>query len=512
MRMLECRAHSLVGNRLLAHRMKETTAITQEARVTIKNISAVAVLKTAQYPFLALTMVVVPRLMGPVQYGEYALLISIITVIASSIDFGASAEMFGRFVPEFEVNQQTNVVRRLASNILGLRMLIGLSTTVVLFGVLSVLYGDQFPAMILVVICMIVIVREVQIVPYSLLYGLNKLGLRSTQLVMRRALSLVFLLVLYHFLGLLGAVVSTLLVDLVLAIAAFSWTAGYFRVTELKPDITFLKPFLRFDVAFYLSWVIVNVWQRSGNLLIEQLTGSTIQVAQFDISNQLYLVTTTLIFVAIESLIPIFTNLLLTGREQKLSDWSTTVLKHTAILSTLIFWVFVYIGPYVIPVLIGPDYAPTIPNTMWLLAGLFPMAITQLGSVFSVAYKKPYRYLATLGISYAVFAMVSVLLIPVFQAMGCAIATLASSVTSATILYLSFKPQFRSSLSKSLPPILLWIIFIPFLLLRDGFVSSMILAALATAVYIAILFALKVLRVDELNTMLSAVRRRPSLT
>ena len=83
--------------------MKEVVLTTHEASVTTKNISTVTLLKVGQYPFLIASMMLIPRLMGPATYGEYALLISIITMTASLIDFGGGTDMFGRFVPEFEV-------------------------------------------------------------------------------------------------------------------------------------------------------------------------------------------------------------------------------------------------------------------------------------------------------------------------------------------------------------------------------------------------------------------------
>jgi hypothetical protein len=54
--------------------------------------------------------------MGAERYGEHALVISIITVARSFIDFGASAELFGRFIPEFEVSQLEDGIHKLASN------------------------------------------------------------------------------------------------------------------------------------------------------------------------------------------------------------------------------------------------------------------------------------------------------------------------------------------------------------------------------------------------------------
>ncbi|HEY3341959.1 MAG TPA: oligosaccharide flippase family protein, partial [Anaerolineae bacterium] len=399
--------------------MKDATAMTREAHVTIKNISTVALLKFAQYPFLAAALVLIPRLMGAESYGEYALVISIITVAGSIIDFGASAELFGRFIPEFEVSKREDGIRKLASNVLCMRLLIGFSATLVMFPILNAVYGTRFSPIVIVLVCLVVLMREVETVPYSLLYGLNKLGQQSSQLPIRRALSLVLLLVLFHFFGLVGAILSTLIIDIILSLIAFYWTKPHFSFTDLRLDLSFLKPYLFFDAVFFLSAVMLNIWQRSGDLLIEQFTGSTQQVALFDLPNQAYVVTTTMIFVAIDSLVPVFASLLLTGRESKLKEWSMVIAKYTAVLAAFIFWSFVFLGVHVAPIVLGQDYIATVPNGIWLLAGLFPMAITQLGFVFSVSYKKPWRYFLALCCSFAVFLIASLILIPQYGAVGC---------------------------------------------------------------------------------------------
>jgi O-antigen/teichoic acid export membrane protein len=488
--------------------MKETSSMTHEAHVTIKNISTVAVLKVAQYPFLALTVVLIPRLMGSTSYGEYALLIAIVTVAASLIDFGAGAEMFGRFIPEFEVTQKAVTIRKFASNILGLRILIGGVTTLILYPVLSLVYGDRFSPTILIIACLIVLIREVQAVPYSLLYGLNKLGLHSSQLPLRRAFSLLLLLLLYHVFGFVGAVVATLIVDVILTVNAFLWTNDRFRLAELKFDWAYLRPFLGFDAMLYLSAVVLNVWQRSGNLLIERLTGNAQQVALFDIPNQAYIVTTTLIFTAIDTLVPIFASLLLTGREQKLKTWSATIAKYTAVLASLIFWGFVFIGPHVVPFVLGTDYTATVPNAIWLLAGLFPIAVTQLGLVFSVSYKQPWRYLGALCVSFAVFLVASFILIPLYGSAGCAMATLASSIASATVLYLCYRRQLGAAIISGLASIVAGCVFIPFLFLRKDLVTDTALVLCAMVAYLAMLLIARVVRPDEVTSVINSMRGR----
>jgi O-antigen/teichoic acid export membrane protein len=216
-----------------------------------------------------------------------------------------------------------------------------------------------------------------------------------------------------------------------------------------------------------------------------------------------------MIFVGIDSLVPVFASLLLTGREQKLKEWSITITKYTAIFASLIFWAFVFIGPYAAPLVLGQDYSDTVPNGIWLLASLFPMAIAQLGYVFSVSYKRPLRYLLTLCCSFGVFIASSIVFIPVYGSVGCAIATLVSAVASSTIMFFSFRQQLGASILSGMVAILLWCVFVPFLLLRHDLVTDTLLVLVATAVYLAVLVLLHVVKLDEITTVMRAVRHRP---
>ena len=239
------------------------------------------------------------------------------------------------------------------------------------------------------------------------------------------------------------------------------------------------------------------------------MTGDTQQVALFDLPNQAYIVTTIMIFVAIDSLVPMFTNLLLTGREQKLTEWSMVISKYTAVLAALIFWAFAFLGIHIAPLVLGQDYIATVPNGMWLLAGLFPMAITQLGFVFSVSYKKPWRYFAALCCSFAVFLVASFLLIPQYGAVGCSIATFVSSIASAAVLYVSHQKRLGNSILYGLLALGLSGIYAPFLFFRSSLGVDALFLVIGSALYVGLLFLLRVVRRDEITRVLQSLRPAP---
>ena len=449
--------------------------------------------------------------MGPETYGEYALLISIITIAASLITFGVSGEIFGRFVPEFEVRGDLASIRRLSSNIIAFKSTINLIVSLILFLLLYFTYRDRFPVTYFIIIIAIVLAIDWGSVPYALLFGLNELVKFASRDLIRRAFGLILVLVLFHYYGLLGAITSTLIIEGSFTAITFSWTRKYFHIEDFRIDFSFLKPYLRFGFMFYISWVLLTVWQRLGNPLIEYLTKDSREVALFDIPNQIFLITAAFTFFIINSLVPIFTKLLLSGKEGKLINWAGLIIKYIGIICTIIFWVYVIVGADLIPLIIGSDYAEIFPNGVVLLLGIFPMIFVQLGVIFSVVYKKPKRYVLALFFAFSSFVISSIILIPKYASMGCSIAVLISCVVLAVVMLIYFREKLFPCLFSGFKTITLGFIFIPFLFFTGNLITNLFLSVCSVLAYILILFINRNLHVNEIKEIYQAIRHQPEL-
>lgn len=489
--------------------LKEASVITKEASATTKNLTMVLLLKAAQYPFLALNLMIIPRLMGPEIYGDYALLISLIAITNSLVEFGGDANIFGRFIPESERQGELASIRRLSSNILSLKIAVDLIISVVLLLILHFAYSDRFPSTFFLLIVAILIVTDCGIVPHALLFGLNKLGKYALREPMRRALSLVFMLVMFHYYGLLGAMMSIVFVEGFLAALYFFWTRKYFNIENFKIDLPYLKPYLGFGFILYMSSVVATVCQRLGNPLIEHITEDSREIALFDLPNMIFLYTVAFILVAITNLVPIFTELLVTGKEKKLIDWSTLIIKYTGILCTITFWGFVLTGRDLISMVIGPEYTAIFPNGVVLLLGIFPMIFAKLGLVFSVVYKEPRKNFVALCFAFAAFIVASILLIPGYASMGCSIATSISCVVLGGAMCVFFKEKIFPCLREGFKVIALGFIFVPFLIFKGDLITNLFLFVCSALAYILFLFATRILNLGELKVMFQAIRHQP---
>jgi O-antigen/teichoic acid export membrane protein len=488
-------------------------SVTTEASVTTKNVSTVFLLKVVQYPFLALSVMLIPRMMGPEVYGQYAFLTSIIVIAASFADLGVEA-IFGSFVPEYEVRGELSRVNKLFSNFIALKVGIDLAASLLLFPLLLVLFGGRFPVGYFLLVVVTFLVADWGSVPLALLFGLNKLGKYSLREPVRRALSITFVIALYHLYGLTGAIISILLTELCLGSVYFYWTRKHLSRENLRVEFSFLKPYLTFGFTFYLCWVLVNLWQRSGNSLIQLMTNDPRQVAFFDMPNQIFLITVTFALSIIPSMAPIFGKLLLTGKEGKLVTWSTLLVKYSGVVCMVAFGGFVIAGRDLIPLVIGRDYIGIYSNGVILLSGLFPMTFVQLGVALSVAYKEPTKYLKALVCAFLTFLLVSIFLVKRFASTGAALATLASCLVLAGVMCYHFKERLLTPLVEGLKVIAPGAIFLAIArvtLVKNNLFFDLFVVFCFALVHVSTLFATRTLKLGEIKDILDALRYRPGI-
>jgi O-antigen/teichoic acid export membrane protein len=481
--------------------------IVQPTKAITKSLSLAVLYKLAQYPFLLLFVVFVPRLMGPEFYGQYALLISIVVITTSLIDLGLT-EICGRFIPELSVSGERQLLVKFSSQILSLKIVISCLTSLVLFAIVYWAYSDRFPLPLLVIVSAIIVIADIGSVPYAVIFGLNRLDYYALRDPLRRALSLGLIIILFNSLGLLGAMISALIVEGILASLYFYWSKKYFKPYEYTISLSFLRPYLQFGFLFYVCWWLINLWQRAGNILIEYITNDSRQVALFDIANQSFVVlmTTTLFIVA--SLVPFFTELSLRSDQREIEKWCIAVIKYIGIGCTIIAIVFFVLGGNLIELIFGRKYDGVFENTLVLIFGLFPMAIAQLGYTLSVISKEPQKYFYCIMSSFVIFMFSSLLLIPKYKALGCSMAMSISYTVMAVASCVFFKKKIWLCLPGYILSIALGVIVLPVTLLKDGLMTNIVLIISAVVVYLIVLMSTQILNVNELKAVVKALRPR----
>jgi O-antigen/teichoic acid export membrane protein len=480
---------------------------TAEARTTTQNISLVALLRTLQYPFLVVSAMLVPRVMGPDAYGQFALLVSLLIMATSFVDLGIG-DICGRFVPELHVAGDEQRIKALGSRLLGLKIALDAIAVLLLLCVLPVLYGGRYPFSYFILIAAILVVVDLGTVPYYVIFGLNQLGKYALREPLKRLLSPGLTLVAFHYFGLFGAIASTLTVELGLALTYFLWARPHLGFPRLRiDDFGFLAPYLRYGGVFYASWILLALFQKLGNPLIQSATGSHAEVAAFDIANQIFWTAGAFIQGILGAFVPIFTRLLLTGREAKITVWSGVAVKYMTILCVVPIWGFLWLAPDVIPLVLGPAYTGVIPNALVLLPAIILMTFAQIGVVFSAVYKRPGNVLRALCLTLVAFLATAQPLTMAFGSFGCALATLLATVVLVVAVTIPFRdkllPAIRGGCWSLGPAVAL----LPLLFLRGNLLLNLALLTGSLGLYVIILFVARIVRFEEIIMFREALRR-----
>jgi O-antigen/teichoic acid export membrane protein len=425
----------------------------------------------------------------------------------------ALTELFGRFIPEISSTGELQHIQRFSSRLLALKIAAVVITSLVLIPTLYFVYRHRFPISYFVLIIAILFITSVGNVCYALLFGLNKMGKYSFRDPLRRVLSLSFILPLFYYYGIFGALLSFFLVETFLTILNFHWTKQYFRLRYFDINLPYLIPYLKFGLIFYVSTGLCIIWMRLGNILVEYITHSLKEVTLFDMPNQIFLIVFVFSYSIVTSITPIFIEFHLNGRHDKLTNWSILLTKYNGILCIVGVGIFYLLGRDITTVVIGSKYKDIFTNSIIQLLGVFPMIIVQLGYVFSIVHKTPYKYLKSMICALVSFIFFSILLIPKYASLGCSVSMFISCIVMAAFLCLYFKNEMNPCLVALFKIAIPSFVLIPFVVIYSSSSMNIFLAVCFVAVYCLLLLATGTVKVREINELIYAVvAPRKSLT
>jgi O-antigen/teichoic acid export membrane protein len=485
--------------------VERTTSI--EATTTSKNMLGVLVLKLSQVASAILFAALIPRTMGATSYGKFAFLISIVTIALSVVNL-AIGSTFGRFFPEFESHGERNLVNKLFINMLSLKTIFTVVLCSFLLVALMFLYGSHYPTSYFILVVLIVLLTDWESVFFAVLFGFNKLILFAIREPLRRLLSVLLILILFQAFGILGAILASCLVSVVMLFIGILFAKDYIKFSKESISLGFLKPYLMFGIAVSISWVLINVWRTVGNILIDTLTNDSKAVAFFDITQRIFQVSSSITIMLINSLVPMFTTLLITNKSQKIVDWSKRITRYTCILNVIGVGIFIVFGLDIIPYVIGKEYRAVYPVAVVMLLCIFPLVLVQTGSLLSIVYKEQVQYLKLLTISVLSFAIAAILLIPKYSEMGCAIASVISYCLMAALVVYKFQDKMLPCLTQVFKILILGTFLSPILLLKGDWLLKFGVTLSFTGSFLLILFATKQISFQEVEEVITSLRSK----
>jgi O-antigen/teichoic acid export membrane protein len=229
--------------------------------------------KAGELAAQALMIAVLPRALGPVDYGTFALCLSIVTLASSSIAIGGPTLM-SRFVPAAAPAQRDAVARALAMRV-GRWRVLGLVVAALAAVVLALTLPGSFPAVLTALVTIALALDVMATLAFQIALGMgrtamwsNRFGVQNLALVLAAAAG-------YALAGVQGAVAGILVASAMTL--AWGWIAVWPRLQAAPRDAEIPPGAMRFGSTYAASNLLVMLEHRGGVIAVSLLAASTVQ-------------------------------------------------------------------------------------------------------------------------------------------------------------------------------------------------------------------------------------------
>ncbi len=480
-----------------------------EAQTVLRNVG----LLIAQRGIFALSSflfaILVPRMMGPGNYGRYALLFSLATWFIMLRDPGLN-QIMGRFIPQLRLQGDWERLRKLFNNLLAL-CLVGGTLAAILYFLLTSLWLTDLDLFLLATMASTVVVRACSHPFFSLFLGLNQAARWGMNDIIYRWASLAFLIVGFYMAGLQGACLGLLMAELIVLSVGVWWGRSHFSWSKIRLDISYLMPYLRFGFFFYVSHLMIAASYHSGAVLVRFFYSDYVQVGYFGLAFSAFLTAAIAIPQLTLAFAPFMTTLLDQGKTEELCQWTEHLIKWLAAAGVLAVFGVLLLGNDLIPLMLGKTYRPVAINLLPLSLALFPFVLNNVATLLTLIYNRPKVALVAAGIRLAAFWIFGFPFVAWWGSFGGCLAVLVASSLSAVYSTRRMRESTPYSLQKWLLAIGLGVLFLPLVWLRSTWMVNLALYGLFILGYMILLLFLRVITTGEMRIFWQAIRSRQKI-
>lgn len=470
---------------------------------TVRTVSLGTLWRILRYPFVLLTLIFVPRLMGDAVYGQFAYFLSLFVILDVVTDVGI-VQIFGRFIPELTAGRSSEKSRTLLHGVLVYGSLLTLIPMVALAGWALIQPLAELPPHRLAILCLLLLLNRIEGILYAFLYGLNQIARFSFKEGLRTAVTLGLVLLFYRGFGLDGALWALVVNEAILLVLAARWTRAFLFPRWGRIPMAFMRPYIIFGIQFFIPAGLFGLLQRTGNVLIQGLTHSSPTVAYFDVANQFLLLASGFLGLLLATLVPALTTLHLQQEQTTIQRWLKIVMTYCGIITFLTINTLMWLGRTVIVRVLGPAFAPVFPAAAVMALGLVPMLIIYMGVNYAILEKKSAVYTGSMAAGLAVMLLASVWWIPGHGSLGAAWAAVLGYVAAALVFFWYYRRVMLAVLGEFWMVLLIGVGFSAFYSWPFG-PWGMVLGWVGTsALYLAVMALLRLVRPADLRKLRQA--------
>ncbi len=474
-----------------------------EPRSTVRNAGWILVQRGLHAGSGFVFAILVPRLMGPDTYGRYSLLesLSIWFLLLSSLSL---TDVIGRYVPELILKQDSRGLDDLWSDLFTVRLASGILAALLYLGV-TVLWLRDLTATVLVTMAAMVLVRAIGELVFGAFVGFSRAARWQVGETIRQWLSLGLVVPGFYMCGLLGAVLSLLVTELVVLALGIYWLRPHMTWPGLHFDVRRSLPYLQFGLVFFASDLLRAAVGASGQTLVRVISGEYVQSGYFGLASRVFATMS----LAMPQIAMVFTPLLTTlharGQVAALSRWLERLLKYLALGGMVASLGALLLADDLVPVVLGSEYGPVSANLKWLAMALPAMAVGQVARMVATVYVRPRTVLTASAVQLLAFWILDVPLVMWLGSLGSAIATVVAWTFYGVYLTWRMQDVLRYSLRECAVVIGLGFLFVPLHWLRSSWLSNVSLYAAFLVSYVGLLWLLRVVTRDEAAEVWKAI-------
>ncbi|MEP7366703.1 MAG: oligosaccharide flippase family protein, partial [Acidobacteriota bacterium] len=264
--------------------------LNDESRQTLRQAAGLGLQRALQLAMGFLFAALIPRRMGPQVYGQFSTMVTMSLWFSLMSGLGA-VSLMTRFVPEFLAREDREGLKKLASNLMTLRLANGLMGAVV-YLIIGAIWLKDLDQMAIIFVAISIAARTVANLPFTLFLGQNRAARWGASDLLRRVLTFPFVFCGYIADGLRGAGAGLLAVELSVLALGLWWGSEFLSLRLMKIDREFLRPYLRFSAAFFVSNVMLMLFSQGGTTLVRFVSGDYAEAGFYTIAFGAYLVGT----------------------------------------------------------------------------------------------------------------------------------------------------------------------------------------------------------------------------
>jgi O-antigen/teichoic acid export membrane protein len=253
---------------------------------------------------------------------------------------------------------------------------------------------------------------------------------------------LLLLLLLLPPLGLSGALLAVLAMELIFCLLGLWWVRDYWRTSGLGFEWSYLKSYIRFGLSFFLANLAAVALYRSGPALVELLTGDSKETGYFNLALGLFLLVYVTVSQFAQGLIPTLSGFWAAGQMAQLKQWLHNFIRYGWWLSWLGVVGVWLLADWSVPLVFGVEFAPAAAALKWISLGIPLASVLWAGNVLATVIGRGRVKFGAALVALLIFIAAGGWLIPLYGAAGAALALSLAVAANVAILAVYLQPDF----------------------------------------------------------------------